>query len=139
MIQRKNKTCSKCNRSRPLWRSSPPTCKPCALSESKPLKRTSKNTQQKITADTKFYDELWSERKHECEECGVHLGETWQRYMFSHILSKGAHPKLRHEKDNFNILCFKCHQQWEFGNRKTMRINEKNKTAIIKLLKREIN
>lgn len=142
MIPRKNKTCSVCNNSRPLWKSNPPTCKPCALSSRKPLSKKSRlnaKTKQKIDADTRFYKEIWNERPHKCEECGVYLGEQWKRFMFSHILSKGAHPKLRHDKQNINVLCLEHHQQWEFGNRKTMKIYDKNKDAIIKLLQREIN
>ena len=55
----------------------------------------------------------------------------------SHILTKGAHPSLRHDKRNINLVCMEHHQIWEFGDRKSMKIYEKNKPIIIKLLKRE--
>ena len=96
-------------------------CKPCASKSYKKL-GPSKKAKDKIDLDTKFYEELWSERPHYCEECDKDLGKNWERYMFSHILSKGSQPKLRHNKDNINILCLECHQKWEFGDKKSMKI-----------------
>ena len=58
--------------------------------------------------------------------------------MFSHILSKGSQPRLRHNKENVNILCLQCHQSWEFGDKKAMRIYPSNE-IMIGLLKRSIS
>ena len=147
MIKRKAKKCSVCSQEKFLWKSNPPTCKECALTGSKPLqrkplcKKLSPKAKAQIDADTRFYQEIWDEREHSCEECGVSLDNgdgEWQRIYFSHILSKGAHPELRHEKRNFNILCGLHHTQFEFGKRKHMKINEKNKDVIVWLLNRSI-
>jgi hypothetical protein len=57
--------------------------------------------------------------------------------MFSHILSKGSQPKLRHVKANINILCLECHQKWEFGDKKSMDIYPANE-QIIGILRKSI-
>jgi hypothetical protein len=97
--------------------------------------------------DKKFYHEIWSEREHYCEECFelygnsnpamAHLGQFLKPFMFSHIMTKGAHPALRHVKLNINLLCFKHHQEWEFGKRSEMRIFENNQSIILELQKIE--
>jgi len=145
MIPRKPKICEGCGQSRPLWKSNPPTCKKCALTNSKPLKRTplskglSDKAKAQIDADTAFYIEIWQERKHECEECSIHLGDTWQRFMFSHLLSKGAHPKLRLVKLNISLVCLPCHTDYEFGSRNKMKMREEWNKRIVQLLNMEIN
>ena len=65
------------------------------------------------------------------------LGDKWERYMFSHILSKGSNPAFRHDKDNINILCLECHQVWEFGDKKSMGIYPENE-EIIQMLREKI-
>lgn len=54
----------------------------------------------------------------------------------SHILTRGAHPDMAHDPRNINILCFNHHNQWENGDRRAMRIYEKN-VETIELLKNE--
>jgi hypothetical protein len=76
-----------------------------------------------------------------CSECGKAItnrfrdnsGRVVARYQYSHILSKGAFPEYRHNPLNFNILCMDDHQQWETGDRKSMRIYEKNQQIIEQL------
>lgn len=137
MIPRKKKICKDCEREDYIW--SKGRCKPCSIKNSKKgrLIGFSKSAKKKIDQDKKFYEELWSERPHYCEECDKHLGETWAKYMFSHILSKGSQPKLRHNKDNINILCLECHQKWEFGDKKSMNIYPGNE-RMIELLKQSL-
>ena len=135
MLPRKKKICKECGKQDYIF--SKGRCKYCA-SKSYKKPGPSKNAKEKIDLDTAFYKELWSERFHHCEECGKDLGSKWERYMFSHILSKGSQPKLRHNKDNVNILCLECHQRWEFGNKKSMKIYPANE-IIIELLKRSIS
>lgn len=106
--------------------------------EYKPLKRTpirsvSKKGRNVVKKDEEIYGILWETKAHVCEECGCGLGDEPRRYYFSHILSKGAHPKLRAELKNFNILCLKDHQEWEVGDRESMKIWEKNKKVIEEL------
>ena len=123
--------CKECGKEDYIW--SKGRCKPCASKSYKKL-GPSKKAKDKIDLDTKFYEEIWSEKPHYCEECDKDLGKNWERYMFSHILSKGSQPKLRHNKDNINILCLECHQKWEFGDKKSMKIYPANE-RLIELLK----
>jgi hypothetical protein len=137
MIPRKKKICKNCEREDYIW--SHGRCKPCSIKNSKKgrLIGLSKSAKKKIDQDKKFYEELWLERPHYCEECDKDLGENWAKYMFSHILSKGSQPKLRHNKDNINILCLECHQKWEFGDKKSMKIYPANE-RLIELLKQSL-
>ena len=80
----------------------------------------------------KFFHWAWFHKDHFCEECGRPLPE-YSAVFCSHILSRGAHPEKAVDGRNINILCFKCHQTWETGNRKAMRIYEKNQQTIEKL------
>ena len=86
----------------------------------------------KRNQDKIFYQNIWDKSKHICEECGTYL-QTFNPSFISHILSKGAFPQLRYDERNINILCFKHHEQWEFWNKKEMRIWIKNKIIIEKL------
>ncbi len=99
----------------------------------KPIKPVSKRGATVIKKDTEFYDSIWNERPHFCEECGTFLGRKWERIYFSHILTKGAYHELRWYKSNINLLCPKHHRQWENGNKKAMRIYFKNRETILKL------
>jgi hypothetical protein len=134
MIERKKKTCKECGNEDYIW--SKGRCKPCASKSYKKL-GPSNNVKEKIDTDTRFYDEVWSERPHYCDECEKYLGNKWERYMFSHILSKGSQPKLRHVKANINILCFDCHHKWEFGDKKSMEIYPVNE-QVIDILKQSL-
>tara|TARA_R110002020_G_scaffold440030_2_gene650607 strand:- start:51 stop:461 length:411 start_codon:yes stop_codon:yes gene_type:complete len=134
MIPRKKKVCKECGKTDYIF--SKGRCKPCAAkSYKKP--GPSKNVKAKIDLDTNFYKEIWGERFHYCEECHKDLGDKWERYMFSHILSKGSNPAFRHDKDNINILCLECHQKWEFGDKKSMGIYPENE-EIIQMLREKI-
>ena len=134
MIERKKKICKECGNEDYIW--SKGRCKKCASRSYKKL-GASKNVKEKIDLDTRFYEEIWSERPHYCEECDKYLGNKWERYMFSHILSKGSQPKLRHVKENINVLCFECHQKWEFGDKRSMKIYPENE-VMIGLLKKSL-
>ena len=127
MIPRKKKNCKECGKEDFIW--SKGRCKQCSARSYKKL-GPSKNVKEKIDLDTRFYEEIWSERPHYCEECDKYLGDKWERYMFSHILSKGSQPRLRHVKANINILCFDCHHKWEFGDKKSMEIYPLNQLDL---------
>ena len=117
--------------------------------EYKPLKRTKIKSTSKtkdkrkeiLEKDKATYFIVFSTKKHQCEECRKSLpnkfvdnnGDINAIWQYSHILSKGSHPEYRHNPDNFNRLCMDHHIQWEFGNRKAMKIYEKNQTIIEKL------
>lgn len=85
-------------------------------------------------ANERFYRWVWERKPHVCEECGRPLNIYSAMYV-SHILSRGAHPEMSHDPRNVNILCFRCHERWENGSRKTMRIYEKNCEIIEQLRK----
>lgn len=59
--------------------------------------------------------EIWAERDHVCEECGVHLGDEPKLIFFSHRKSRGAYPELRLDKDNIDLLCSACHRLRDFN------------------------
>lgn len=87
-----------------------------------------------IMADEAFYEECFNACKvHECEECGGRLprifrnaGKVIAKWRYSHIIPKSIAPHLRHVLKNINHLCFDCHQEWENGNKKEMKIYKKN-------------
>lgn len=58
-----------------------------------------------------FFTEIWRERPHVCQHCGVHLGYQPRSYMFDHLLEKGRHPQFEFEKENIWLVCFKCHDE----------------------------
>jgi 5-methylcytosine-specific restriction endonuclease McrA len=62
--------------------------------------------------------EIWEERQHVCCNCGVYLQEPPQAIYFSHIKSKGAHPKLKYDKNNIQLLCGECHFAHDMRGRK---------------------
>lgn len=85
-------------------------------------------------ANAKFYKWVWDHKPHRCEECMRPL-EKYSAVFVSHILTRGAFPEMAHDPRNVNILCFEHHNQWENGNRKAMRIYEKNQETIERLKK----
>lgn len=88
-------------------------------------------------ADARFFRWIWANKPHLCEECSCPLPH-YSATFCSHILTRGAHPELAIDPRNVNILCFRHHQQWENGDRKSMRIYEGNQ-RIIEELKQEYN
>ena len=137
--------CSSCNKEQYIYHKKKCQCQYCWKKErsiswsknSKPKKPTkikiTKKAQDTIKKDQEFYKEIWEERPHHCQECGIYLGMALKKEYISHILSKGAFPKLRYDKKNINVLCFNHHQQWEFGKRNEMKISTKNETIISEL------
>ena len=100
------------------------------MGKGSPIKKISRKGKETIKKDNEFYSKIWKKCNGKCEECNKDLGITFNKSYISHILSKGAYPSLRHNEKNINVLCFECHQQWEFGDRKEMRIYEINKHTI---------
>ena len=83
----------------------------------------------------RFYRWCWEHYPYICSECMRPLREYSATYV-SHILSRGAHPEAAHDCRNVNILCFLHHSVWENGNRKNMRIYQRN-LQIVEELKKE--
>lgn len=90
-----------------------------------------------MQANERFFRWVWAHKPHICEETLRPLREYSAVYC-SHILTRGAHPEMAHDPRNINILCFEAHNKWENGERKKMRIYEKNQRTI-ELLKKEYN
>jgi len=119
----------------------------CASSSAPPLKKRTrikpitKKSLVKIRKDNETYKLVWMSRPHNCEECDVFLGDDFDdvngkvidRFRYSHILTKGAFPEHRHNIMNFNLLCLKCHEEWENGAKEKMSIWDKNERVIEKL------
>jgi len=74
-----------------------------------------------------LFREIWIERPHYCECCHKELGEIPLAHFFSHILSKGAFPKYKHNKDNIILICMNCHNDWEYGNRSLIKFSLKKR------------
>lgn len=83
----------------------------------------------------RFYRFCWDHYPHICAECMRPLHQYSATYV-SHIMTRGAHPETAHDCRNVNILCFSHHSVWENGNRKNMRIYQRN-LQIVEELKKE--
>lgn len=83
----------------------------------------------------RFYRFCWDHYPHQCAECMRPLRQYSATYV-SHIMTRGAHPETAHDCRNVNILCFSHHSVWENGNRKNMRIYQRN-LQIVEELKKE--
>lgn len=88
-----------------------------------------------LELDEEFYKKCFDNSDHKCEECNCDLPTNFRnedgfieaRWRFSHILPKSIAPELRHNIDNINHLCLSDHQEWENGDKKSMKIYTKNK------------
>lgn len=80
----------------------------------------------------KFYKFCIENLPHICAECGRYI-EHPSAVNISHRLSRGAHPAVSHDPRNVDFLCFSCHQRYENGDRKGMKIYAKVEKMIEKL------
>lgn len=104
------------------------------VSSRKPVKRASNKRKSVLEADREVYLRLFLDRGQVCEECDTPLPDEFEIdgnlvaiWRYSHIKPKSTYPELRHDPNNFNILCLECHSKWEFGDKKEMKIYNKNK------------
>lgn len=129
--------CSECNKLRLNAESSKP------IKTSAKHKKTSLKRLETLKKDKETYFEVFQLKESVCEGCGRPLSNVFEQggqiidiWQYSHILSKGSFPQLRHNPKNFNRLCFKCHQIWEFGGeegRKVLSCYDKNQEIISEL------
>lgn len=85
------------------------------------------------TANQNYYNYCWDNSLVKvCEEC-MHPLYDYKAIYISHILSRGGYPELAHDLRNFNLLCPRCHMQWE-SDYSGMKIRKKNKIAIMLML-----
>jgi len=95
------KLCVFCNRDR--------------LNENKPRKYSSiKPKFKEASGEAELFLQLWKERKHECTNCGIYLGEEMKTWFFSHIKGGkgGIHSELRLDPTNIVFHCWDCHHCW---------------------------
>lgn len=88
--------------------------------------------------NAKFYNYCLTHFPMVCENCGKPIRHPWATNV-SHILTRGAHPRLSHDCRNINILCAECHSAWEHTTTRyklRMWFVEKNERTIEEL-KRE--
>ena len=85
----------------------------------------------------KFYKWCWDHSIYVCQETGKPLYDYSAVYI-SHIISKGADRRMAIDPRNVNILAYRSHNTWEYGNRKGMNIWRMNQ-HIIQLLKQDYN
>lgn len=71
--------------------------------------------------DAKFYEKVWNEREHYCENCGKFLGDYFRDekgkliclFRYAHIITKTKYPLLRHNSENLMLLCLDCHTKFD--------------------------
>jgi hypothetical protein len=93
--------------------------------------------QERFKSDDQFYRWFWDVRPHYCEETGTPL-RHYSAVHVSHILTRGAHPEMRYDGRNVNLLTFRMHNLWERGTEEQkmrMNIYSKNQRRIEQLLK----
>lgn len=72
------------------------------------------------TGELEVMREIWDERPHKCGVCGDKLPWFSVRLM-AHVLSKGAHPAMRLDKDNIELLCYPHHHEYDHNTYKAVR------------------
>lgn len=80
----------------------------------KPIKCKTYTYKRKNTGEKQLFLQIWNERKHICENCGVNLGEIPKSFMFAHIKAKSIEPGMRLDKNNIRLLCWDCHYSLDF-------------------------
>ncbi len=98
------------------------------------MKKISTKQRQILNQWHKLRLKIWDSRPHQCENCGVWLPEPPQAINFSHYLPKGLYKRLELLEQNVDLLCPKCHQQWEFGTKNEMRIYDPEREKYLKSL-----
>ena len=70
--------------------------------------KTWKKKKKPKWSQKELFMEVWNEREHKCVECNRYL-TTPRAHNFDHIKSKWSRIDLKYDKDNIQIVCFKCH------------------------------
>lgn len=95
-----------------------------------------------LKANQKFYIWNWNNNIKVCQNCtkplfsNRNIDNAYSAIYISHIMTRKAFPEMAHDPRNVNILCGRCHEKWEIGNRKEMLIYPLNQ-IIIRILKNE--
>lgn len=106
--------CKNCGNERPIYAKG--KCQYCYWK----AKRTPVKKRKKETGERDIFREIWTERSHISQISGKKLrGEDdpmWH-WQFAHLLSKGAYPSLRHDKQNILLMTPEEHQEFDGGDR----------------------
>lgn len=104
------------------------------------IKTDVKKLKRKVDRFYKFGKYQWDKRKNKrgqvhCEETGKLLGYDFDPKLghgmcISHILPKSTYPEAYYHPLNCNVLSHEAHRQWEFGDKNSMQIYEKNLKII---------
>lgn len=86
----------------------------------------------KFKTKDKFYRAAYNLSNKICEETGLAI-PFYSAVNISHVLSRGAHPAMWNDLRNYNLLTLIKHNQWETGNRKSMKIYPANELLMQKL------
>lgn len=62
-----------------------------------------------------FALKIWRRRPHRCQCCGLPLSYPIRTFYFSHVLSRGAYIVAKYWLENVLLMCWDCHQEWEYG------------------------
>ena len=123
----KLKECSVCKQYKVLWLSKPPTCKGCHSKTAKPkiVRRTEKKSNE-ITKSNEYYKDAIQRNIDKngfckCDNCDAPINHPSGRNV-CHIIGFGADKRLYFDIANHFILCFKCADQEQNGDRTKMRI-----------------
>lgn len=132
-----NRPCVCCKTNYKIWNRIKWLCKDCDRKR-KSTKVDRISLQEKTNNLQDVFDEIWQERTHYCYHCGQYLGTIAKPIFFSHILSRGAHPKLRCDKENIVLACAQCHHIYDFGDKSKLK-HQIPQQIIDNLLKKERN
>lgn len=101
---------------------------------------TIKKVKNEILRMEAVYEQVFNNSKvHWCEECHRKLnsifrdkqGKVIYKVQYSHILPKSCYPQFKYDVKNFNRLCALHHNQWEHGDRHSMRIWKLNVQILV--------
>lgn len=56
-----------------------------------------------------LFQEIWNERKHNCQSCGFWLGNEPKSIFFDHLIEKSKRKDLALIKENILLVCENCH------------------------------
>jgi 5-methylcytosine-specific restriction endonuclease McrA len=78
------------------------------MEEIKTFFKTKTKKKKSKWSQKEMFIEIWNDRDHNCIDCW-RLLHTPKPHNFDHIKSKWSRPDLKYDKDNIQIVCFKCH------------------------------
>ena len=77
-----------------------------------------KTRKPRNTGERELFAQIWNDRPHFCELCGIAIREA-RIHNFDHIIGKGRRSDLRLDPANIRIVCLACHHERHNGGRAT--------------------